>query len=89
MPSEATDHEAGSILGVACQCENCGHKWKPRGGIVGSVSVVACVTNSDSPWFVGRYGFMLSDPQPMPFVPWRGQLGFFDVPAQALATQAA
>lgn len=31
MPGEATDHEAGSILGVTCECESCGHKWKPRG----------------------------------------------------------
>lgn len=57
----------------------------PRGGIVGSVEIVACVTDSASPWFVGRYGFMLRDPQPLPFTPWRGQLGFFDVPAEALA----
>lgn len=55
-----------------------------RGGIVGSVEIVACVTDSTSPWFVGRYGFMLRDPRPLPFVPWRGQLGFFDVPAEAL-----
>lgn len=61
----------------------------PRGGIVGSVEITACVTDSASPWFVGRYGFMLRDPQPLPFVPWRGQLGFFDVPAEALAAVAA
>lgn len=61
----------------------------PRGGIVGSVEIVACVTDSASPWFVGKYGFMLRDPQPLPFVPWRGQLGFFDVPAEALAPVTA
>ena len=59
-----------------------------RGGIVGSVEITACVTDSASPWFVGRYGFMLRDPQPLPFVPWRGQLGFFDVPAEALQASA-
>lgn len=65
--------------------------WKSieRGGIVGSVEIVDCVQHSDSPWFVGRYGFVLRDPQPLPFVPYRGQLGFFDVPAEALAAQAA
>lgn len=51
-----------------------------RGGIVGSVEIVDCVQESDSPWFVGRYGFVLRDPQILPFRPWKGQLGFFDVP---------
>ena len=51
-----------------------------RGGIVGSVEIVDCVTHSDSPWFVGRYGFVLRDPCVLPFIPWKGQLGFFDVP---------
>ena len=59
-----------------------------RGGIVGSVEITACVTDSTSPWFVGRYGFMLRDPKPLPFVPWRGQLGFFDVPDEALQAGA-
>lgn len=56
----------------------------PRGGIVGSVEIADCVTESASPWFVGGYGFVLRDPQPVPFTPWKGQLGFFDVPDAAL-----
>ena len=51
-----------------------------RGGIIGSVEIVDCVTESESPWFFGRYGYVLRDPRPLPFAPWRGQLGFFDVP---------
>lgn len=51
-----------------------------RGGIIGSVEIADCVTSSASPWFVGRYGFLLRDPQPLPFVPMKGRLGFFDVP---------
>ncbi len=51
-----------------------------RGGIVGSVEIVDCVTRSDSRWFVGRYGFVLRDPRPIQFLPFRGTLGFFDVP---------
>lgn len=54
------------------------------GGIVGSVEVVDCVTESESPWFMGRYGFVLRDPRPLPFVPWKGRLGFFNVPAGAV-----
>lgn len=55
-----------------------------RGGIIGSVEIVDCVSASDSPWFVGEFGFVLRDPQPLPFTPWKGQLGFFDVPQSAM-----
>lgn len=51
----------------------------PRGGIVGTVELVDCVERSDSPWFFGQYGFVLRDPQPMPFQPLKGMLGFFRV----------
>lgn len=51
-----------------------------RGGIVGSVEIVDCVQSSPSPWFMGDYGFVLRDPRPLPFVPYKGALGFFDVP---------
>lgn len=57
----------------------------PRGGIVGSVEIVDCVRTSESPWFVGEFGFVLRDPRPLPFMPWKGQLGFFDVPDEAYA----
>ena len=52
----------------------------PRGGIIGSVNLTDCVYQSDSPWFQGPYGFVLCDPRPLPFIPFTGQLGFFDVP---------
>lgn len=51
-----------------------------RGAIIGEVTITGCLTASDSPWFCGPYGFTLEDPiayeTPMP---WRGQLGFFQV----------
>jgi hypothetical protein len=50
------------------------------GGIIGTAEICGCVTESTSPWFVGRYGFLLRDPRPLPFVPYRGRIGFFDVP---------
>lgn len=55
-----------------------------RGGIVGQVEIVDCVKSSRSPWFFGTYGFVLANPKPLPFVPFKGQLGFFEVPAAAL-----
>lgn len=51
-----------------------------RGGIVGTARVVDCVSDSDSPWFVGPFGFMLADPYPLPFVECAGALGFFELP---------
>ena len=56
---------------------------------MGSVEIVGCVTDSASHWFVGRYGFVLRNPSPLPFTPWKGQLGFFDVPESALNQPAA
>jgi hypothetical protein len=39
------------------------------GGIVGQVNVVACVPESDSPWFWGQVGFVCEDATHLPFVP--------------------
>ena len=56
--------------------------FKPFGGcIVGTVEIVDCVTESPSPWFFGKYGFVLSKPVALPSpIPYKGQLGFFEVP---------
>ena len=54
-----------------------------RGGIIGSVDLVDTVLGRrfcKSPWFQGPWGFVLAEPQPLPFVPIKGRLGFFDVP---------
>lgn len=50
-----------------------------RGGIVGRARIVDCVTASDSPWFMGPFGFVLEDVEAVPFRARRGALGFFDV----------
>lgn len=60
-----------------------------RGGIIGSAEIVDCVTASDSPWFMGEFGFVLRDPKPLPFTPWKGQLGFFHVPESVSAARAS
>jgi hypothetical protein len=51
-----------------------------RGGIVGMATIAGCVTKSDSPWFFGPHGFLLRDVQKLPFIEFKGALGFFDVP---------
>jgi hypothetical protein len=53
----------------------------PRGGIVGMATLHGCVQEMDSPWFTGPHGLLLRDARPLPFVPWKGVLGFFHVPA--------
>lgn len=49
------------------------------GGIVGIATLVAVVQKSSNPWFVGGYGLVLQDAMPLPFMPYRGQPGFFQV----------
>lgn len=53
-----------------------------RGGIVGSVEIVDCVSDSPSPWFFGNYGFVLANAELLPFREYKGQLGFFEVQDQ-------
>ncbi len=58
---------------------------RSAGCIVGSVEIVGCVTQSQSPWFYGKYGFLLRDPVAfLEPIPVKGALGFFDVPDSLL-----
>lgn len=49
----------------------------PRGGIVGSVDLVACVMEHHSFWFEGQFGFVLNNPREQELRPCRGLPGFF------------
>ncbi|MDQ0135729.1 hypothetical protein J2T08_003650 [Neorhizobium galegae] len=44
----------------------------PRGGVVGMARIVDCVSEMDSRWFFGRFGFVLRDAFPLPLIPCRG-----------------
>lgn len=57
-----------------------GMKELERGGIVGIVDIVDCVTSSSSPWFDGPKGFVLANPRKVPFIPLNGRLGIHDAP---------
>lgn len=52
----------------------------PLGGVVGTCQLLGCVETSASRWFMGPYGFSLWGARPMPFVPLRGRLGFWETP---------
>jgi hypothetical protein len=56
----------------------------PTGGFVGVVNIADCITESDSDWFEAPYGFLLQNPRPVPFVPYRGRLGLFDVEVESV-----
>ena len=57
------------------------------GGIVGKAMLINVVhdlekrllTETDEPWFFGEYGFILDNAKPLPFVPYKGRLGFFEI----------
>lgn len=54
-----------------------------RGGIVGVTTIDACIHPADrtSLWHMnGAYGFHLFNTKPVPFIPCKGALQFFDVP---------
>ena len=51
-----------------------------RGGVVGIAELVDCVASSPSIWFMGEYGFVLRNVQPLEFLPVTGALGFFRLP---------
>ncbi len=59
-----------------------------RGGIIGVADVVDCVEASESPWFFGRYGFVLRNARPVEFIPVKGALGFFDWRAKLIGGAA-
>ena len=55
------------------------------GGIVVAATIIDCVDTSESLWFSGPFGFVLTRGRPSPaFVPLRGQLGFFKVSSSEL-----
>lgn len=51
--------------------------------------IVDCVRDSASRWFCGPFGFVLADATPLPFMPCKGQLGFFTPPREAVDRLAA
>ena len=57
-----------------------------RGGLIGSVELVDSRDTSESPCYMGKKAFVLRDPKPLPFTPFKGRLNFFEVPDE-LVTQ--
>lgn len=49
------------------------------GGVVGRMRISGCVPRSESPWFVGPYGFVIDGATSETFRPFKGALGFFNI----------
>lgn len=80
-PKTMTPPEFGDALKMALHCGIYNlPKFEDlkRGGIVGIVRLVKCTRISESPWFTGKFGFVLEKPYPLPFVPCPGERGFFE-----------
>lgn len=76
---------AGMQAAYAASCVYTDKGYRPRelGGFVGVVDITGVQEDHDSPWFMGDYGYILANAKPLPFLPWRGQLGFFDAKVAA------
>lgn len=55
------------------------------GCIVGRVDLVDVVTESASPWFFGRLGFVLRNPMLLKPIPFKAGLGLLEVPIEVLS----
>jgi hypothetical protein len=60
-----------------------------RGGIVGMAHCNGSVDQCASPWFFGPYGFVLSKQRAFPMIPFKGQLGFFEVSNNLIPEQTS
>ena len=77
---------AAGVTGVALPPITLRTLRDATGGIVGTARIVDCVEKSDSPWFVGPFGFVLDDVKALPeIIPCKGALGLFNVPADVAA----
>jgi len=57
-----------------------------KGGIIGVVELVDCVASHPSEWYdPDSIAWVLANASPLPFLPWKGRLGLFDVPDEVLA----
>ena len=50
------------------------------GHIIGTVEVVDSVRASASPWYMGDHAHVLARPIPCTPIPYKGRLGYFDIP---------
>jgi len=61
------------------------HSKHIKGAIIGKVKMTDCVSEFNSKWFFGPYGFVLTKPKLFDKpIPYKGQLGIFDIPDEVI-----
>lgn len=58
------------------------------GAIVGRAWLMGCIQESESPWFVGPYGFLLAKREGLPVFKCKGKLGLWRPSPEILAFYA-
>ena len=89
LPAVSGDTESAERMRAAAgKAPTSGKKFTFRemrdygGHIVGSATIVDCVQETESPWFVGKFGFVLTDQKQFETpIPFKARLGLFDAPA--------
>lgn len=69
----------GNIL-PACDLPSFDALRASLGHIIGTVEVVDSVRASASPWYMGDHAHVLARPIPCAPIPYKGRLGYFDIP---------
>lgn len=71
----------GGVVGMARLADCVTHCPSPwfTGGMSPAVTEDGSADENTPGSYVFGYGFVLQDAKPIPFMPWKGQLGFFNV----------
>lgn len=75
------------VLGIKAHHVRQKHECE-LGGLIGVATLADVVTQSDNPWFFGRFGLVFTEPTRIKFRQCRGQLGLFEIdPTQIRETE--
>lgn len=65
--------------------ERARHHGIDLGGVLGFVEIVDCIPDSQSPWAMSnQWHWLVANPRPLAFHPWKGQRGLFEVDLQEM-----
>jgi hypothetical protein len=84
MYEDAVSAATKIVRGLGKKIDTRGMAAYRRGVIVGWVYLADIVTESDSVWFAGPYGWILRDPHAIQPIPFSGRLGLFDVDLETI-----
>jgi ASCH domain len=77
-----SDHDAAAMF-MRNRCDVVCPEYDDlsRGTFQGVMNLTDCVDTSSSYWWIGKHGFVMKDPKPLPEpIPYKGMLGIWPVP---------